>query len=171
MTSFRTCAGCASKEQDGGCDHLFILKSHISGLGVTLVKHRCAHRVDKFLPGDAVTVNTFPSCTPEDGEIPAKQDFPAIFISAHGLKAVCFIRPGTEGQYGDEFEPKGGNKGFVKVPLSRVLAREGVPRATLAACVRCGEVPSLIGCQMPGDETNYGGGQCLAKAMQNMEAA
>jgi hypothetical protein len=172
MTSFRTCAGCASKDQEGGCDHLFNLKTHISGLGITLVNHRCAHRQDKFLPGDAVTVTTYPSLVSDEDGLPPQQRFPAIFISRHGTKAICFVRPGTRGSGGWDFEPKEGNKGFVKVTLSRVRAREGVPRAIMTSCERCGEIPSLTGCPASDYTGPYDtGGRCLAKKIQEDVAA
>lgn len=131
MTTFSTCTGCKAK---GDCEHAAAIKKAVKGMFVTSIKHRCAHRDPLFKPGDPVTVETWSCMNDPDAGM---EYFPGIFIAQKATKAICFIKPGTDG-----FETAG--KGYVKVTLSRIKTRDG-DRVDVRECEFCGERPALTG--------------------------
>jgi hypothetical protein len=151
MTVYATCHGCTFK---GDCRALTLLKKQIAGLGVTTVRHRCALRVPQFLPGDPVIVKTGTQGEGEYGPVWCLSEFPGTFIQEErkGARVICFIKPGTEGTTGDEFEPVNGKDGFVKVSRSRIRKGQS-ERMELKECPGCGGLPSLTGkCGHSGSE-------------------
>lgn len=159
MTAFRTCLGCQKKT--GGCDRLDSIKSAISGMGVSLLRHRCPEREPIYAPGDAVLITTRPwQETDEEGEPPTCV-FRGVFIKQQLTKAICFIKPGTRAEQDGtfeyceddlhKFEPNTGNRGYVKVPLIRVSKMDSGEKTPVESCWSCGEIPNLTGCGWDGD--------------------
>lgn len=147
MTHFSACTGCAVDTTQ--CASLRTIKGAIRGLGITTVRHRCGVRVPRYEPGCAVWIKTFDSRESGDEDGPRVSWFPGVFISQKGSRAIAFIKPGALDELSDEdypFQPE--NRGFVKVPLSRVKDRDGVP-VSVVPCLTCGDVPALSGCGHP----------------------
>lgn len=161
MTYFTTCKGCKHTED---CEFRTRIKAGIKGLGITTVKHKCFLRSPMFLPGDPVTVSTGVEGEGSYGPVWYQADFDGVFIQEmkDRSRVVCFIKPGTEGSTGDEFEPIDGKIGFVKLPYSRVKKREG-ERIELKECRGCGGFPELTGkCGHDGEEL-YRPEECAMK--------
>lgn len=145
MTYFHACVGCMHKSAD--CPSLIPIKTALIGIRVTSIKHTCREREMLYAPGDAVLVETVPFMGGEkyEGEEPPKLWFPATFIMLSGPSAICFIKADVEVD-GYSFEPKVGSKGYVKVPLKRVMgdiSRRCIP--DIRECYSCNRRPALEG--------------------------
>lgn len=165
MTVFTTCRGC---KHAFGCETPASIRTAIKGLGITTLKHRCTIREPEFLPGDPVTVRTGTEGEGEYGPVWYQAGFDGVFIREMkgNTQVVCFIKPGTEGDTGDEFEPKEGKRGFVKLPRSRVKKRDG-DCVKLKECERCGGLPQLTGeCDFLGDKLYLPEGCVIKKERQ-----
>lgn len=158
MTAFPTCTGCSIVR--ASCPTLAGLKAAIAGMNVTTMRHRCKARQPMFLPGAPVWVETYSNdikeWEPERGETPIYRDWPAVFIRQEGSKAIAFIQPGAlADDDATAFVPKANGRGFVKVTLSRVRAREGAIVEDISECKRCGVIPTIeLACKRD-DPSNY----------------
>lgn len=139
MTYFSTCTGCGVARSD--CQTLIAVKKAIAGLRITTVRHRCAQREPMYRPGDAVWIKTV--AWQGGDEEPPLCEFPGVFIEQKQRKAIAFIKPGSLDGSGDEVFSTDG-RGYVKVPLSRIHPRSGVPPTSVAEC-HCGDRPGVTG--------------------------
>lgn len=159
MTYFHTCRSCVL---DGACTFQADLKASITGLGIRSLKHRCAHRVDLFKPGDPVMVKTIPTYDRGeygDDQVP-KHWFQGHFVRyARDGRPLVFVAAGTVAEDDEDwtFEPNG--SGFIRAAHARVKPRTGEP-ADIEACRWCACIPGLG--QPCGRDPNYTpSSQCL----------
>lgn len=143
--AYRTCQGCTHEKHP--CAARDALRAKLKGIGVTSIKWKCADRVSRFNVGDAVWAMTVAGHSEgyyDQGE-PLRDEFPATLIRLIGSKALVFIVPGVEGKGhcgdGIPFETRG--RGFCKIPLSRLTARDGKAEAICKDC----EQPESMGHQ------------------------
>ena len=141
MTYFRTCVGCSTPR--GSCQTLDILKSHISGAGITSVKHRCLVRTTEFQPGDAVWVELYADGPDDDDGFKPNALFPGVVLEQVGTKVKAFVRPGDPDMT-TNYEFTARANGYVSAPLARVR-RRAAPKTDLVRCDHCGGVPALSG--------------------------
>lgn len=145
MTHFPTCIGCRHKPD---CEHLKSVKTRISGLFVTTLKHRCKFREPTFKAGDPVLIRTR-VCSNEslEGEEPQVAIFPGHFIEQYGTKAITFIAPGTLSKCEHDpwpFEPFSNGRGFVKVPLARIEPDQSREPVRIQHCAGCGQRVTFV---------------------------
>ncbi len=158
MTAFPTCHTCAFPAAT--CATRNALRSAISGLGLTSVKHRCRDFQPAFSPGDAVKVETLAWLHRDEDDPPPRLWFPGHFVRLTGRKALVYVPEGAADLSAEEvkFEPSG--NGFLKVPLARVAHRDA-PSVDVTECRFCGAIPTLG--NPCGRDPNYTpSGHCLA---------
>ena len=120
MTVYRACTGCILQGQP--CEARDAMRTALKGLNVTSVKWRCAARRTRVNRGDPVWVET----VGDQSDADLRGEFPAVAIKDVGPKVLVFIEAGVRDRGGDvEFIPGAGARGFCKIPLSRITAREG----------------------------------------------
>lgn len=139
MTRFRTCHTCAWP--GATCEARATVQAAIAGLGITSLRHRCAHYAPAFEPGDAIKAETL-AFYPQDGEDALRCWFPGHFIRLVGQRALVFVPKGAgdlDGK-GAEFEPHG--NGYLKLPLGRVAHRDA-PALDVTACQWCAAILDL----------------------------
>ena len=150
MTHFPTCTGCAVERKT--CPDLARLRAALAGFGATTVKHKCKNRAPRFMPGAAVMIHTVSGDgnVTEDGDA-VMADYRGVFVRESGSKGIAYIAKGTiddnhsgaDGGY--PFEPRGGGRGFVKIPMSRMKLIDGAPSADVTPCKKCGSLFVLTG--------------------------
>lgn len=137
MTSFPTCQGC--KFRKGACAHKNALRERIKGLRVTTIKWNCAAKIAEFESGDSVWAFTLGDTSYPDSE---RDNFPATVVRMVGSNVLVYIPAGALGRDIEEkFVPM--RKGFCKIPLNRITARDA-PREQI--CEVC-ELPASCGHQ------------------------
>ena len=153
MARLSACTGCAITSKT--CLTAIGLREAVKGLHVTSIKHSCRIRVPLFMPGDPVWVelvmvddnaaDEYRQGTRYDTEYPGvfldqTKSRGLVFVQ-HGARARgCEDTPGEDLEFADKFEPRG--KGFARVPLSRMSAREG-ERVSVDQCRQCGVIPAI----------------------------
>lgn len=145
MAKFRTCVGC--KLADADCPARRDLVEAIRPFGVTSIKWRCASRVPIYPIGAPCLALTFAGdsygewTAPDEYQEPPRYWYPGVIVhQAVPTKFIVFIAKGTGPVECDEpnkypFEPR--NRGFCKIPMSRLRPREG---DRVAVCSLCWEV-------------------------------
>lgn len=143
MTYFHTCVGCASDKNTCGAFAAF--KEKIKGLGITSVKWRCLNRVGRFHIGQPVwALTTVIYRGGYDLDEVCRDEWPGHIIKLLGSSALVYIKPGVQAKDHDEeapFEPKSGGNGFCRIPLSRLVARDGDDEEICKSC----ELPAFAG--------------------------
>lgn len=140
-----SCAGCA---MDGACSIQAAKREALRGNGITSLKFRCTQRANRFAPGDAVLV-TLRTSDPDDygdcGPVDITLERFEGYVSRVKLgRVVCFIKPGTIGDYNSAFmpaNPASSGAGFVKVTIARVEHDPSRPKVSAAFCELCGSMP------------------------------
>lgn len=130
---YRTCVGCQNEKQP--CAARDALRAHMKGFGVTSIKWKCKDRVPRIVVGDPVWALTHDGSNEydDDGE-PFRDYFPGTAIKQVGAKFVVFIEPGAEGRDNDNSKFTTTARGFCKIPLSRITAREGERETVCRYC-------------------------------------
>lgn len=150
MSRFSACTGCVSSPKT--CDIARAMTAALRGFNISFVRHKCFGRAPLYRPGDAVLIRTRAWQNAGQTAIPYEEreseppwcDFAGRYLEQNGRMAICFIAPKTvDTSNRFEFEPS--NRGFVKVPFSRVKANPSVPQIDVALCDRCGEYYGLTG--------------------------
>jgi hypothetical protein len=132
MTFYRTCTGCILDRKP--CGPRSEVRKVLAGLGVTSIKWKCRHRMPKVRVGDPVWVLTVDS---KDGNYDeaTQSEFPGYAVEEKGAKMVVFIENGAQDRTGCYEFDAGTNRGFCKIPFSRIERREGRP---ITICRFCG---------------------------------
>lgn len=117
---YRTCTGCA--KQGVYCEARELVKLALIGVNATSIKWKCKSRVPRINVGDPVWALTNDGGEPDEEGNPYKDYFPGIAVKEKGSKMIVLIEPGAIGM-DEELKFATPNRGFCKIPLSRIKIR------------------------------------------------
>lgn len=151
MTHYQPCVGCAVPPAT--CAVRIRLRDALrigGGLKITQIRGNCSERVQVLAPGVQVRVRTYVDgdpVPPDGGSDRVICIWPGVVISENvrTRKAIVFVRPGAMAlEGGEQFVPKMGNEGFLRLSFKHLTPIPGAPRIDVTTCNRCAKIPTLL---------------------------